>query len=185
MLPGIIGTIQAIETIKLLVGIGEPLIGRLLMFDGAKMDFREVKIEKARACPVCGERPTIQRLIDYEDFCGVKKNENTKEGASVNITVKDLKRRLDDGERILLLDVREPFEYEVAHLDAKLIPLRDLQKRFSELDQDAAIVVYCHTGVRSARAAEFLRSQGFKDVKNMSGGIEAWSREVDPTVPRY
>ncbi len=185
MLPGIIGSIQAIETVKLVVGIGEPLIGRLLMFDGAKMDFRELKIEKSTVCPVCGDRPTIRRLIDYEDFCGVKKNEEVRVDDSLNISVQDLKRRLDQGDRILLLDVREPFEHKLVHLNATLIPLRELEDRVSELDRGAEIVVYCHSGVRSARAASFLRSQGFRNVKNMTGGIDAWAREVDPAMPRY
>jgi adenylyltransferase/sulfurtransferase len=185
MLPGIIGSVQAIEAVKLLVGFGESLIGRLILFDGARMDFREVRVEKAKACPVCGERPTIQSLIDYESFCGVSKSEKRTEDLSVDISVQHLKQRLDNGEAIFLLDVREPYEHKIAHLNARLIPLRDLPNRLPELNRDNEIVVYCHTGVRSASAAEFLRSNGFRNVKNLTGGIDAWAREIDPTMVRY
>jgi molybdopterin/thiamine biosynthesis adenylyltransferase/rhodanese-related sulfurtransferase len=163
MLPGIIGNIQAAETVKILANIGQSLVGRLLLLDATAMDFREVRIERQKGCPVCGENPTIHELIDYEEFCGMTKG----------------------GETLFLLDVREPFEYEIVHLDATLVPLHELPKRFSDLDDERETIVYCHTGVRSRSAVEFLKSNGFKNVKNLTGGIEAWAREVDPTIERY
>jgi adenylyltransferase/sulfurtransferase len=185
MLPGIIGNIQAVEAVKLLVGFGESLIGRLLLFDGEKMDFREVRIEKARSCPACSDHPSIRTLIDYEGFCGIGKGAGKTETPSNEISVQQVKQRIDNGDPIFLLDVREPFEHRLAHLNALLIPLQELADRYRELNPSNEIIVYCHTGARSASAAKFLRSKGFKNVKNLIGGIDAWAREIDPTIARY
>jgi molybdopterin/thiamine biosynthesis adenylyltransferase/rhodanese-related sulfurtransferase len=185
MVPATIGSIQSIEAVKLIVGIGKSLAGRLILFDASMMDFREVKIEKVASCPVCGKNPTIHGLIDYQEFCGMKKEQDQEKLGSLDVSVQELKARLDKGEKPFLLDVREPFEYDIAHLDAKLIPLQTLPNRLSELDREREIIVYCHTGIRSASAAEYLRSNGFKLAKNLSGGIAEWSRKIDPTMPRY
>jgi adenylyltransferase/sulfurtransferase len=183
VLPGIIGTIQANETIKLLLGIGEPLIGRLLLFDALAMQFRELKLKKNQDCPVCGVHPTVTHLIDYEDFCGMKPKEEPMN--KNEITPLELKQRLDKGENIFLLDVRQPNEYAYANINGHLIPLGDLPSRFKELDASREIVVYCHSGSRSLYATQFLLHQGFANVKNLTGGIDRWSREVDPSVKRY
>jgi molybdopterin/thiamine biosynthesis adenylyltransferase/rhodanese-related sulfurtransferase len=186
VLPGIVGTIQAMETIKLIIGEGEPLIGRLLLFDALKMKFRELKLRKNPDCPVCGKNPTIHELIDYEAFCGLvpvpTDGENEKEW---EITPEEFKARLDRGEDIFVLDVREPHEYEICNLNGYLIPLRDLPKRVNELDTSREIVVHCQRGMRSQRAVEFLRQAGFKKIKNLVGGIDAWAARIDPNVPRY
>lgn len=187
VLPGVIGTLQALEVIKLIVGQGDPLVGRLLLFDALQMKFRELKLRKDPACPVCGEHATIHELIDYEEFCGIRPpagNHNAIHGEK-EITVEQLKARLERGEDIQLVDVREPHEYEIVNLGAKLIPLRKLPERVQELDASKEIVVHCKVGERSERAAEFLRSVGFSDVKNLVGGIRAWAEKVDPTMPRY
>lgn len=181
VLPGIIGTMQAVEAIKLIVGLGESLVGRLLHFDALKMKFREFKLRRDPHCPVCGENPSITAPIDYEQFCGAPQSEQTAE-----ISVSDLKAKLDAQESFLLLDVREPYEFEIARIEgAKLIPLRELSARQGELDREKEIVVHCHSGVRSAHAVELLRSAGFAHAFNLAGGIDAWSEEIDPTVPRY
>jgi sulfur-carrier protein adenylyltransferase/sulfurtransferase len=187
VLPGIIGTLQALETIKLIVRQGDPLVGRLLLFDAFQMKFRELKLKKDPACPVCGEHRTIHELTDYEEFCGIKPTEGIHNGnhRETQITVEQLKERLDRGEDIQLVDVREPHEYEIVNLGAKLIPLRKLPERVQELDPLKEIVVHCKVGERSERAAEFLRSVGFTDVKNLVGGIRAWAERVDPGLPRY
>lgn len=185
VLPGIIGTIQATETIKLLLGIGEPLIGRLLLFDALKMQLRELKLRKDPACPVCGEHPTITRLIDYEEFCGMKNTPANGEETMNEISVEQLKRRIENGEQLLLLDVRQPFERKIANIGGTLIPLGELASRVHELDSSREIIAYCHTGVRSGRAVEFLRGLGFKKVKNLVGGIDMWSEKIDPDVPKY
>ena len=186
VLPGIIGTIQAVETIKLILGIGEPLVGRLMLFDALQMRFRELKLRKNPDCPICGEHRTIHELIDYEQFCGVpiESDQMVHEGVE-EISVRELKERLDRGDDILLLDVREPVEYEIANLGARLIPLTELPARVNELDTAREIVVHCHHGPRSARAVEFLKDMGFARVKNLTGGIDAWSVEIDPSMPRY
>lgn len=181
VLPGIIGTLQAIETIKLIVGIGEPLIGRLLHVDALKMKFRELNLRRDTACPVCGENPTLFAPIDYEQFCGAGAPETVPA-----ISARELKRRLDAREPLQLIDVRELFEHEIARIDgAKLIPLMELAERTDELERELPIVIHCHSGQRSARAVRLLRHLGFPNVYNLEGGIDAWSDEVDPSVPKY
>jgi adenylyltransferase/sulfurtransferase len=190
VLPGIVGCIQANETIKLILGIGEPLIGRFLVFDSLRMKFRELKLRKDPDCPVCGSHPTVKELIDYEQFCGVTPAQQQADepagGNSTEITVKELKARQDRGEDIFVLDVREPHEYEINRIPGStLIPLGDLGERFTELDANREIVTQCKSGMRSARAASFLREHGFKNVKNLKGGILAWVDQVDPSQPKY
>ena len=186
VLPGIIGTIQAMEAIKLIIGQGDPLIGRLLLFDALTMKFRELKLRKNPACPVCGEHPTIRELIDYEAFCGITPQptdgQNQREW---EITPEELKAKLDRGDDVFVLDVREPHEFEICNINGYLIPLGELPNRMNELDSSREIVVHCHTGRRSQRGLELLRDVGFKKIKNLVGGIEAWSQRIDPTVPRY
>jgi len=188
VLPGIIGVLQAIEAIKLLVGIGEPLIGRLVAFDALKLKFREFKLRRDPKCPVCGENPTITELIDYEQFCGIPQAA-AAEAAETPIpvmTVLELKQKLDNGDKFLLLDVREPFEWDICHLDrAKLIPLGQLPSRMSELDSADDIVIHCKSGGRSAKAVRLLQEAGFSKLHNVEGGITAWAEQVDPTVPKY
>ena len=184
VLPGVIGVIQATETIKLLLGIGEPLVGRLLLYDALKMRFREMRLHKDPACPVCGPNPTVTELIDYQEFCGI--HPPSAEDAAWDITATDLKRRLDAGDPLYLLDVREPHEWDIAHLDgATLIPVAQVQARAGELSTADEIVVYCKGGTRSARAVADLRALGFRKLKNLKGGINAWSDEVDASVPKY
>ena len=182
VLPGVVGMMQAIEAIKLILGIGESLVGRLLHFDALKMKFREFKLRRDPECPVCGEDPTIFAPIDYEMFCGTAGgNSNVSE-----ISVEELKRKLDAHEPFELIDVREPHEYEIARIEgAKLIPLSELPTRFDELPRDREIVVHCHAGVRSAHAVGLLQKAGFNRAINLAGGIDAWSVEIDPAVPRY
>jgi molybdopterin/thiamine biosynthesis adenylyltransferase/rhodanese-related sulfurtransferase len=181
VLPGIIGTLQAIETIKLIVGIGESLIGRLLHVDALKMKFRELNLRRDTACPVCGENPTLFAPIDYEQFCGAGAQETVPA-----ISARELKRRLDAREPLQLIDVREIFEHEIARIDgAKLIPLMELAERTDELQRGLPIVIHCHSGQRSAQAVRLLRHLGFPNVYNLEGGIDAWSDEVDPSVPKY
>ncbi len=184
VLPGIVGLIQATEAIKLLLGIGESLLGRLLSFDALKMSFREFKLRCDPQCPVCGEHPTIVAPIDYERFCNPPAAD---EGWSVPaISVQELKRKMDAQEPFALIDVREPFEFELARIDgAKLIPLGQLPERHGEIVRSGEVVVQCHSGVRSARAVAWLREAGFTNVFNLDGGIDAWSAEIDPAVPRY
>jgi molybdopterin/thiamine biosynthesis adenylyltransferase/rhodanese-related sulfurtransferase len=185
VLPGIIGTIQALETIKLILGIGEPLIGKLLLFDALKMKFRELKLRKDPECPVCGENPTVKELIDYEAFCGITP-EQTLHQSGLEITPEELKEKLENGEDIILIDVREPVEYEINRIEgSKLIPLSKLPEKVNELDQTREIVLYCKMGGRSARAVQLLRELGFTRVKNLAGGIDAWIEKIDPTMPRY
>ena len=190
VLPGIIGVIQATETIKLMLGIGEPLIGRFLIYDALKMKFRELKLRKDPECPVCGTNPTVTKLIDYEQFCGIRPEPQAQPaGSTVNdweITPVELKRRLDAGDDLLILDVREPNEYQVNRIPGStLIPLGELPRRYQELDPDREIVAQCKMGGRSAKAMEFLRSVGFSKVKNLRGGILEWIDTVDPTQPKY
>jgi sulfur-carrier protein adenylyltransferase/sulfurtransferase len=186
ILPGAIGVIQATETVKLILGIGEPLIGRLLLYDALGMSFREMKLRKDPNCPVCGENPTVTELIDYQEFCGVPQAQAAEQENGVpEITVEELKSKLDNGENVNVLDVREPHEYEVANLGARLIPLAELPERLAELDQDENLAVHCKTGGRSARAVKLLQDAGFQNVYNVKGGINAWSEEIDPSVPKY
>jgi adenylyltransferase/sulfurtransferase len=181
-----IGVIQATETVKLILGIGEPLIGRLLRYDALEMRFREYKVRRDPHCPVCGDSPTVTRLIDYQQFCGIPQQVTHTEPAKGEIDVTEVKQKIDRGADFVLVDVREPHEYQIASIpQAKLIPLGELGRRLGELDPDDEIVVHCKSGGRSARAVEFLRQQGFKDVSNMRGGILAWSDKVDPKVPKY
>lgn len=184
VLPGIVGTLQANETVKLLLGIGNPLVGRLLLFDALAMQFRELKLRKNPECPVCGDHPTITELIDYQAFCGIAASRGV-EHDELEITVEEFKRKLDNEEDLFLLDVREPHEYEIVNMGGTLIPLGELPNRVSELDSARSIVVHCHVGGRSRRAVEFLKDLGFKKVKNLVGGIDAWAEKVDPALPRY
>jgi len=185
ILPGIIGSLQALEAIKLIIGQGVPLIGRLLLFDALKLKFRELKLHKNPGCPVCGEHPTIHELIDYEAFCGITPDAQGLNGRQDQITVEELKSKLDKGEDIFILDVREPHEYEICNLGGYLIPLNDLPERINELDTSREIVAHCKVGGRSAHAAAFLKKAGFKKVKNLIGGIDAWAAKIDRTMPRY
>jgi len=186
VLPGIIGCIQATEILKLAIGRGSSLVGRLLLFNALDMKFRELKLRRDPACPVCGEHPTIKELIDYETFCGiVPEPENT--GNPDEVTVQDMKKALDNpGLGIKVVDVREPDEYEIAKVNGvPLLPLSELQSRFTELDPNQQYYLHCKAGVRSMKALNFLRLQGFKYLKSVKGGITAWSDEIDRNVPRY
>src|SRR5215212_5161089 len=186
VLPGTIGTIQATEAIKLILGIGDPLIGRLLLYDALGMRFREMKLRKDPSCPDCGENPTVTELIDYQEFCGIpQEGAQAQADAVPEITVQDLKEKLGNGGKVSVLDVREPHEYEVANIGARLIPLGELPERLIELDQDETFAVHCKTGSRSARAVKLLQEAGFQNVYNVKGGITAWSEEIDPSVPKY
>ena len=181
VLPGIIGLLQAIEAIKLIVGIGEPLIGRLLHFEALNVKFRELNLRRDPHCPVCGDNPTIFSPIDYDQFCGVR-DEKMVPAISVN----ELKRKMDAREAFELVDVREPFEYEIARIDgAQLIPLGEIANRADELQRGQQIVVHCHSGTRSAQAVRLLQQRGFSNVYNLEGGIDAWSEQIDPSVPKY
>jgi adenylyltransferase/sulfurtransferase len=188
ILPGTIGLIQATEAVKLILGIGETLVGRLLLYDALAMRFRELKLRRNPECPVCGDHPTVTKLIDYQQFCGMP----NREEAPVNIAQEgeidptEVKAKIDRGDDFLLIDVREPHEYQICSIpQAKLIPLGDLAKRLNELDSAQEIVAHCKSGVRSGKAVDFLRQAGFRKVRNMKGGILAWSDKVDPRVPKY
>jgi sulfur-carrier protein adenylyltransferase/sulfurtransferase len=188
VLPGIIGVIQATEALKLIAGIGEPLIGRFLIYDALKMRFRELKVPKDPDCPVCGLHPTVTRLIDYDQFCGIHPAapEPTVVNNATEITAVEFKQRLDRGDHLKIVDVREPNEYQINRIPGSvLIPLGDVPKRYTELDPEDEIVVHCKTGGRSAKAADFLRSVGFKRVLNLKGGILDWIDKVDPSQPKY
>jgi len=188
ILPGLVGVIQATEAIKLILGVGEPLIGRLLLVDALNMNFRQLKLRKNPECPVCGTNPTVTELIDYDQFCGIAPpavSGATMSNSIPQISVTDFKRKKDKGEDIYLLDVREPHEYQIANLGGHLIPLGDLPNRVSELDSSREIVVHCKMGGRSQKAAEFLHQAGFRKIQNLAGGITAWSEQIDPSVPKY
>jgi adenylyltransferase/sulfurtransferase len=177
------GGVQANQAIDILLGRGAALAGKLLLFNGLDVSFNELKIRKNPSCPVCGSNPRITKLIDYEDFCGVKRKASVEVGEIDPIA---LKSSIAQGEKPMLLDVREPYEYQLCRIeDAKLIPLGQLPSRLNELSKLDAIVVYCHTGVRSARAVELLKGSGFENVRNLRGGIKAWAERVDPRMPRY
>jgi adenylyltransferase/sulfurtransferase len=188
ILPGTIGLIQATETVKLILGIGEPLVGRLLLYDALGMRFRELKLRKNPECPICSDHRTIHKLIDYHQFCGVPQQTAVQEAKVTDdeIEVTEVKEKLDRGDTFVLIDVREPHEYQICSIPAaKLIPLGEVGKRLGELDQEADIVVHCKSGMRSARACGILKAAGFKHVRNMKGGILAWSDRVDKSVPKY
>ena len=188
VLPGSIGVMQAIEAIKLIVGIGDSLMGRLVSFDALKMQFREFKLRKDPKCPVCGEHPTITELIDYQQFCGIPQAAAAEaaEAPIPTITVQELKSKLDAKEAFELIDVRENFEWEIARIPgAKLIPLGELPSRMSELDTADEIVLQCKSGIRSAKALKLLREAGFAKLSNLTGGIEAWADQIDSSVPKY
>jgi adenylyltransferase/sulfurtransferase len=188
ILPGLVGVIQATEVIKLILGKGTPLIGRLLLVDALSMRFRELKLRKNPECPVCGENPTVKELIDYQHFCGIvpeAKEEKAVKNGIPQITVKELKRRIDAGEDVQLIDVREPYEYQIAQIGGKLIPQNDVPQRLAEIDRDREVVVQCRSGARSQRIAEFLKQSGYPRVANLAGGILAWSDEIDPKVQKY
>jgi adenylyltransferase/sulfurtransferase len=191
VLPGVIGTIQATEAIKLIMGIGEPLIGRFLIYDALRMKFRELKLKKDPDCPVCGTNPTVTALIDYEQFCGVAPAApevavGTGHSNETETDVQELKRKIDAKEDFFLLDVREPNEFQIGRIPGStLIPLGEVPRRTSEIPRDKEIIVHCKMGGRSAKAAAFLREQGYSNVKNLKGGILDWSDKIDPSVPKY
>jgi len=186
ILPGTIGLIQATETVKLILGIGEPLVGRLLLYDALAMRFRELKLRRNPECPVCGDHPTIRELIDYEQFCGIPNQTHEPVAVEGDIDPVEVKAKIDRGDPFVLIDVREPHEYQICKIPyAKLIPLGDLPKRVNELDSADEIVAHCKSGMRSAKAMDFLKQAGFRKVRNMKGGILAWSDKVDPSVPKY
>ena len=187
VLPGLLGVIQATEVIKLILGVGEPLIGRLVLVDALAMRFRELRIRKNAECPVCGTHPTVKELIDYNQFCGIRgEDSDALVGAGIPaIQVEDFKRRLDAGDDIFVLDVREPHEYQICNIEGYLIPLGDLPNRVHELDSSREIVVHCKSGARSAKAVEFLRKTGFKRATNLTGGILAWAERIDTSLPKY
>jgi len=185
ILPGLVGVMQATEVIKLILGAGEPLIGRLLLIDALGMKFRELKLRKNPDCPACGRHPTITKLIDYNEFCGIRGEEKPVETGVPEMQVEELKRRLDKGDDLYVLDVREPHEYQICNIGGHLIPLGDLPKRVNELDSSREIVAHCRSGVRSAKAVGFLQQAGFKKVHNLAGGILAWADRIDPKMPKY
>jgi adenylyltransferase/sulfurtransferase len=193
ILPGLVGVIQATEAIKLILGkegkpLGESLIGRLLLIDALALRFRELKLRKDPHCPVCGPHPTVTRLIDYEQFCGITpepRQENPVKNGIPQMSVKELKQRMDAGEDLFVLDVREPFEYQIANIGATLIPQGQVPQRLAEIDPAREIVVHCRSGARSQRIAEFLAASGYTRVSNLAGGILAWSDEIDASVPKY
>jgi adenylyltransferase/sulfurtransferase len=188
ILPGLVGVIQATEVIKLILGKGNPLISRLLLVDALGMRFRELKLRKNPDCPVCGKNPTVTKLIDYQEFCGIHpetKEEKAMKNGIPQLTVKELKKRLDAGEDVYILDVREPFEYQIAQIGGKLIPQNDVPQRLAEIPREREIVVQCKSGGRSQRIAEYLKQSGYPNVVNLAGGILAWADEIDPKVQKY
>jgi adenylyltransferase/sulfurtransferase len=185
-LPGVIGVIQAIETVKFILDKGQSLIGRLLLFDAMKMQFRELKLRKNPDCPICGKNPTIHELIDYDQFCGVTSHSEVSVGAEYEITPIELKHKMDRGDDFVLVDVREPEEWAIGRIPgSRLIPLATVPERLHELSSADEIVVHCRSGVRSGKAVEFMKQAGYRKVKNLVGGILRWSDDVDPTVPKY
>src|ERR1700724_3117039 len=202
ILPGLVGVIQATETIKLILGIGEPLVGRLLLVDALGMSFRTLKLRKNPECPVCGLNPTVTELIDYDQFCGiappskvgpleVARDKAVGDHPIVDgipqITVEELKRKLDAKEDIFVLDVREPHEYPIANLGAPLVPVGEVERRIGELaaQRNREVVVHCRSGARSQKAALVLKQAGFTNVSNLAGGILAWADKIDPSMPKY
>lgn len=188
ILPGLIGVVQATEAVKLILGKGRPLIGRLLLYDALQMSFQEFKIRRNVKCPLCGDQPTIKALIDYDQFCGVRGQEAPSPPAAAEgeTTVEELKARLDKGEKVFILDVRNPEEFQIGRIPgSKLLPLPELPQRFAELDASQEMVVHCKSGMRSAKAIQFLREKGFRKLRNLKGGILAWAERIDPSVPKY
>ena len=187
ILPGVVGTIQATEAVKLIIGVGEPLINRFMIYDALRMKFRELKLRKDPDCPVCGETPTVTELIDYEQFCGITGAvTDDVSSEALDTTVKDLKTRIDGKGEVLVLDVREPQEFQICRIPGStLIPLNDLPQRLAELEGYKDVVVHCKSGVRSAKAVKLLHKAGFSDAKNLRGGILAWIDEIDPSLPKY
>jgi adenylyltransferase/sulfurtransferase len=189
ILPGLIGCIQATEAVKLILGVGETLTGRLVLYDALAMSFREFKIRRNPKCPMCGDHPTITALLDYDQFCGIRGQEThvappTDDGGEV--TVEELKRRIDQKDGVFILDVRNPPEYGICQIPgSKLLPLPELPQRFAELDKNQEMIVHCKSGMRSAKAVQFLKQQGFTKVKNLTGGILAWADKIDPAMPKY
>jgi adenylyltransferase/sulfurtransferase len=185
ILPGLIGCLQATEAVKLILGKGKPLIGRLLLYDALQMSFQEFKVRRNPKCPMCGDRPTITQLIDYDQFCGVRGQEAPPPTAA-ETTVEELKQRLDRGDKLFILDVRNPEEFQICRIaGSTLLPLPELQQRFRELPKDQELVVHCKSGMRSAKAIAFLKQQGFTRLSNLKGGILAWADRIDRTMPRY
>lgn len=187
ILPGVIGTIQATEAVKLIIGVGEPLVNRFMIYDALRMKFRELKLRKDPECPVCGETPTVTELIDYEQFCGITGTVTDNVSLeALDTTVKDLKTRIDGKDEVLVLDVREPQEFQICRIPGStLIPLNDLPQRLAELEGYKDMVVHCKSGVRSAKAVKLLHEAGFSNAKNLRGGILAWIDEIDPSLPKY
>jgi molybdopterin/thiamine biosynthesis adenylyltransferase/rhodanese-related sulfurtransferase len=192
VLPGIIGCVQALEAVKLLLGAGDLLVGRLLLFDALRLQFREMRLRRDPACPLCGDNPTIHELIDYERFCGYEPADATTEKRMSDevpeITPAELKERLDRGDKLTIIDVREPFEWDIGNLEphgARLIPLKQVPERLGEIDPADEIVLQCRSGARSAQALGYLRQHGYERLLNLKGGILAWSDEVDPSIPKY
>ncbi|CAN5266609.1 molybdopterin-synthase adenylyltransferase MoeB [soil metagenome] len=187
ILPGAIGVVQATETVKLILGIGEPLVGRLMLYDALGMNFREMKLRKDPNCPVCGENPTVTELIDYQEFCGIQQAGAAEAENDVpEITVGELKTKMDNDEDINVLDVREPHEYELVNIGSKLIPLGELPERLIEVQNNGGdVAVLCRSGSRSADAVRLMQNAGFSNTYNVKGGILAWSDEIDPSIPKY
>jgi adenylyltransferase/sulfurtransferase len=188
ILPGLIGCIQATECVKLLLGQGSPLVGRLLLYDALQMSFREFKVRRNPKCPICGDQPTIRELIDYDQFCGVRGQEAPAPAAAADgdISVEELKQRLDRREEVFILDVRNPEEFQLCRIPGStLLPLSALAQRLAELDPEREMVVHCKSGMRSQKAIAFLRQQGYRKLRNLTGGILAWADRIDPTMPKY
>jgi adenylyltransferase/sulfurtransferase len=188
ILPGVIGLIQATETVKLILGIGDPLVGRLLLYDALGMKFRELKLRRNPECPICGDHRTIHALIDYQQFCGMPNVEAPAVAVEVSGDIEpvEVKAKLDRKDNFTLIDVREPHEFQICRIPGStLIPLGELPKRLGELDPNAEFVMHCKSGVRSGKAVDLMKQNGFRKVRNMKGGILAWSDKVDPSVPKY
>jgi adenylyltransferase/sulfurtransferase len=190
ILPGLIGCIQATEAVKLILGKGDPLIGRLLLYDALQMRFQEFKVRRNKNCPLCGDKPTITKLIDYDQFCGIRGQETppapTSGASPLETTVEELNQRLQKGDKVFILDVRNPEEFQICRIPGStLIPLPELPQRIAELDRNVEMVVHCKSGMRSARAVQFLRQQGFEKIKNLKGGILAWADRIDRSMPKY